>query len=63
VGEEVSGPSNETEAEQMMRRLTEAVERLADLMALVVDADMGSIGITPSMRADNPLEVEIIEKP
>jgi len=46
-----------------MRRLTEAVERLADLMALVVDADMGSIGITPSMRADNPLEVEIIEKP
>lgn len=47
----------------MMRRLTEAVERLANLMAMVVDTDMGSIGITPFMRADNPMEVEIIKKP
>lgn len=53
----MSGPSNETEAEKLERRKVEALERIADLMTLIVDADMGSIGVTPFMREGNPVEV------
>lgn len=56
----MSGPSNETEAEALQRRQVEALEKIADLLSLIVDADMGSIGITPFMRQNNPMEVEIV---
>ena len=55
-------PSNETEAEALQRRQVEALERIAELLSAIVDVDFGTIGITPFMRDENPMEVEIISK-
>lgn len=38
-GEEVSGPSNETEAEALQRRQVEALERIASLLESVIFFD------------------------
>ena len=55
-------PSKETEAEALQRRQVEALERIAELLSAIVDVDFGTIGITPFMRDENPMEVEIISK-
>lgn len=39
MGEEVSGPSNETEAEALQRRQVEALERIAEVLESVVGVD------------------------
>ncbi len=50
MGEEVSGPSNETEVESLLRRLVEAVEGLHALMEQVVNTRTGSIEVTTSIE-------------